>query len=76
MSDRQFVDLYVKIARATEAHLQQPDSIPLVHAELFKASGFSRQEFEAFEQKYRDQPEKWLAIWKAIEQKAAPPPPQ
>jgi hypothetical protein len=75
MSDRQFVDLYVKIARATEANLQQSDNIPQIHEEIFTASGFSRKEFEAFEQQYRDQPEKWLAIWKAIEKKATAPAP-
>jgi hypothetical protein len=78
MSDREFVELYVKIARATEANLAHPDTIPAVHEKIFKESGFSRQEFEQFKDKYKDQPEKFAEIWKTIDKKMQgnTPPPQ
>ena len=78
MSDREFVDLYVKIARATEAHLAHPDTIPIVHEKIFQESGFTKQEFEQFKDKYKDQPEKFAEIWKTIDKKmqeTAPLPP-
>lgn len=77
MSDKDFVELYVKIAKATEENLAQSEQIPQIHEKILKESGFTREQFTAFEKKYRDQPEKWQEIWKAIEkasQETSPPP--
>lgn len=76
MDDDAFIRLYVQIARATEGHLDQPDTLKAVHERIYAESGYTPQEFEGFKDKYKDQPEKWLKIWQQIEAqlKASPPP--
>lgn len=67
MKDEDFIRLYVRIARATEQYLDQPDRKTAAHQKIFAESGFTKQDFEDYQNRYNEQPEKWLAVWQEIE---------
>ncbi|MBN2542441.1 hypothetical protein JXI42_06200 [bacterium] len=66
MTVDEFVNLYVKLSLAAEEHLA--DSLQLKQAQdsIFKESGYTKIEFNAFETEMNRTPEKWENIWKQI----------
>jgi len=66
MDDEAFINLYVQLAHATEENLA--DSVKLHNAqeEIFKRSGFTKRDFDAYMIELDKQPERWAKIWERI----------
>ena len=75
MQDQEFIEVYVQIARATERYLGQADSLKAAHTRIFAESGFTKEEFDEYRDRYSDEPEKWLPVWQEIEKRLKAPPP-
>jgi len=66
LSDSQFVEIYVQLSILSQQYAGNPETFQQEKQKLFKQHKVSEKEFRKFHQKYKDQPEKWVDIWKKI----------
>jgi len=69
LSDSQFVEIYVQLSILSQQYAGNPESFNQEKQKLFRQYKVSEKEFRKFHQKYKDQPEKWVDIWKKINRK-------
>lgn len=66
LDDDKFVELYVKLAKATEEYLADSSKLAQEQNRIFKESGFTKKDFEIYMKELDKQPERWAKIWEKI----------
>ena len=69
LSDSQFVEIYVQLSILSQQYAGNPHDFHQEKEKLFRQYQVSEKEFQRFHQKYKDQPEKWVDLWKKINRK-------
>jgi len=69
LSDSQFVDIYVQLSLASQEYALDPLAFHQEKEKIFSQFQISENQFKKFHQKYQDQPEKWVDLWKKINRK-------
>ena len=69
LSDDEFVDLYIQLAIMWESCQTHPDQWSEERGRIMAQEDISLEEFRAFVERHREDPERWARIWEKIVQK-------
>ncbi len=67
MTEEDFVNLYVQLARAVEENLADSLALHNRQQEIFEKSGFTREQFDDYTKELDKNPERWQRVWSKIE---------
>lgn len=65
-TEEQLISTIVELSVAQKMFLHSPESYDSARDEILQRNGFGHQEFEALEETYQDDPERWVGVWQGV----------
>jgi hypothetical protein len=65
-TEEQLISTIVELSVAQKMFLHSPESYDSAREEILQRNGFDHQEFEALEETYEDDPERWVRVWQGV----------